>query len=830
MASTVPMLLNRGIDLVTPPLLAEAGTLIDSLNYEMSADIGYRRWDGYERRDGYPTGSFSRWYSTTLGIIGYPFASILVGELLYKQLDVITYEPFGIVIAKSGGNRVDYVPLDSNDKLFIGNIIYSYNSGTYEPYAVATDSVDGRTLVPDPETYLTTTRSYQTIMRNLVTDAAAPIAGLFYSRDRSYEVINTAYTQISTPTTLIPGELVRYNGFRYIYAGFSAVPLLTNRRYAHLIPTGVADVPVNTDIVGVNTGTTKPTFTTLTTDESALGYMVWCGFPKNEAAGVTTDRGRVTLTPALHYNFTSGSYAASASGPPLGTYFVTNAGGGTQIMQGVVDQIVQQSGGWVGGTAVGNANFIPTFISTRRHLVAGDEIHSTFPVTGTSRIATVGSTITLAKLAGTGSLHRANTRYQWGTYNFYASTGSTSLFGTNGVFRAFTANPSGYSNIFTQADETLDNPKYLTFHAGTQLGLAFADGSFQLSVGGVPYNFEGVSGALEIGTGDDITGVLEGANDSSLIFGRRSIRRVTGTTDTTLALETVSANAGAFNYTCVNVGATPVFTGPTGVSTLQQVQQYGDFIGERATSTISTWLIPKLVPSDGGLELSGVACAFPVRNKQQYRLFLNTGDVVTVTFTTEGPKTMRGSYKQPTFKQLIPLAWGSSVADDGDEHVEVVWDRLLATTVGLSSETLPPDNRAYRLDSGWGFDGNTFEHWFDVTYTFVNNGGVATRVEKVRMYGMDYGVATLDLKASGIEKDFKLPFSSRVQPINMPYRTQLLSDNMEPVTGIVDHQNWGFGVKLRINGTKAPLLTTTEPSHICQVLVLHLDEQGAQDN
>lgn len=831
MASTVPVLLNTGIDLVTPPLLAEPGTLLDSLNYEMSADIGYRRWDGFERRDGYPTGGFSRWFRVILTATSWPVSDLTVGSILYQTYNAISLkDPAGIVVNVSG-NTVDYIPFDSNNKMFTGDTIYD---STTKSWLVFADSVDGRTVVTDPETYLTTTRNYQSTLRALVGDAPNNIAGVFYSRDRSYEAINTTYVEIpTTGADLVPGELVRYNGFQYIFLGTTGVPLIINREYAHLWPTGVADVPVNSNIVGVSSGTTKVTFGSALSDDSARAYLSWCSIPDS-----FLPRGRNPIRPALHYTFINGTFPSSAAGPIIDEntlYYVTTSGGGSQLFYGTITQIDLNSGGWVAGTAAGRADFrvvgvtgpgTPQYFSGAGNF----EVHNQFPVTGSSRLFTVNVDSTVATLAGTGALHENNTRYQWGTYNFYASVGSTQLYGVNGVYRAFYGNEDGYSNIFTQEDDALDNPKYLTFHAGVQLGLGFAPGSFQMSVNGVPWDFAGERGALEIGTGDDITGVLEGANDSSIIFGRRTIRRVTGTSDTTLALETITANAGAFDYSCVNVGATATFTGPTGVSTLQQVQVYGDFQGERATSKMSTWLIPKLVPTEGGLELAGVACALPVRGKNQYRLFLNSGDVLNVTFAADGPKTLRGNYRQPGQKPRVPIAWSSAIADDGQEHVEIVWDVKLATRTGESGQSLPFGKRAYRMDDGWGFDGSTFEHWFDVAYTFVNNGASAARVEKVRMYGMNYGIATLDLKASGIEKDFELPFSSRIQPINMPYKTQLLSDNMEPVTGIVDHQNWGFGVKLRINGTKAPLLDTTEPSHICQVLVMHLDEEGANDN
>lgn len=832
--TTVPMLLNRGIDLVTPPLLSEAGTLLDSYNYEISADVGYRRWDGYERRDGYPGGGFFTWNSVQLGVLGTPFSDWVVGDQIYREVDISVFEPVGVVVAANPtGNRINYVPYQDNAKLFTGQTVWRWDGSSFDPFAVANTTVDGRTIVPDPLNYLSTTRGYQALLRGQVEDAPTPIAGLFYSRDRSYEVLDAVAVESNFIVgSFLEGERVRYNGLEYTYIGRYRTGGVANNYQYNLMPTGNTALPNTSDVVGIDTGTTLVIDPPLLT-HSEYGYLVWCGFPAREfGVASPSARARISVPLGMHYSFNNGSYATAEPYPPTGTYYITTSGGGTLLMTGTVNQFDVSTGTWAGNNAVGRANIEPSsFGSGRHHLIVGDEVHTAWPTTGSSRIMTLTSAGSTAKLAGSNALRREKTFYQWGTYNFYASVGSEALFGTNGVYRAFIATPSGVSNIYTQTNATLDNPRYLTFHAGVQLGLGFAEGSFQISVGGVPYDFSGVRGALEIGTGDDITGLLEGANDSTIVFGKRSIRRVTGTTDTTLELATISANAGAYDYTAVNVGATPVFTGPTGVSTLEQTANYGDFAGERATASISTWLLPRIVTSEGGIDPVGPRCAIAIRNKNQYRLFLNNGEVVTVTFTTEGPKTMKGAYKQPTQKPLVPFAWSSAVSDVGDEHVEVVWDREYARTIGESGESLPEELRAYRLDNGWGFDGEVFTHWFDVAYTFLNNGTEANRVSKVRAYGLGYGVASLDLKASGIEEDFDLPFSTRIQPINMPSNTKLLYDTLQPVTGIVHHQNWGFGVKIRINGTVdfGEGSGDTEPSHIIQVLVMYLEGPGALD-
>lgn len=102
-------------------------------------------------------------------------------------------------------------------------------------------------------------------------------------------------------------------------------------------------------------------------------------------------------------------------------------------------------------------------------------------------------------------------------------------------------------------------------------------------------------------------------------------------------------------------------------------------------------------------------------------------------------------------------------------------------------------------------------------------------VEKVRLYGQGHGVASLNIKSSGIEKDFEQDFHKTVQDISMPAKVQLLTGAMRPVTSIVDQANWGLGIKLQIQGNNGENTSLTEPAHICQVLVLHTRTEGATD-
>jgi len=56
------IVLDGGLDLVTPKLLVEPGRLVDCLNYECADQVGYKKMDGFERYDGGITPSVATGY------------------------------------------------------------------------------------------------------------------------------------------------------------------------------------------------------------------------------------------------------------------------------------------------------------------------------------------------------------------------------------------------------------------------------------------------------------------------------------------------------------------------------------------------------------------------------------------------------------------------------------------------------------------------------------------------------------------------------------------------------------------------------------------------
>lgn len=858
---TVPIQLNKGLDLVSPPLLAEPGALIDCLNYELTDISGYRRIDGYERYDGYPDGDITEYYNLRIiatvpeeqaliipasviqrvGDTVVDIGAVVGGPFNVDYYDIVSYGNLAnftlaenFLLLQDGSNKVnlqtgtDLLKLQATGSLG-SEFRIKTPSGVYVAITIVGTPISGRDST-DPVVYLANLRAYSAVLRTLVTRAPGPIAGLYWFEDRLLAAIDMISMSINVAAASAQpqeGVRLRWNGVIYrLLRLVLTTPGTTNEYRAYLYPIGTS-ATVNDNLIEVTTADSD--LTTWVTGVASLGNLVTdssayaaLGYYNNTSTSLT--RGFTYLSPGTSFEFDGGNYAGgqqpsitlSDDAIPADAYYVVGDGGAT-VLRVRLTKMVQEGGSFTSSNATGKAQVVVISVvaGARDYIKDNDVIHSEYPTTGSSNVLVVNGTPTHSVLAGTLSLDAVGTKYVWDTYNFYGQSGTLSAYATTGASKAFWANEHGYGTISTGLSDELDIPKYVSFHAN-KLALGFARGSVVLSVAGEPYNFNGVDGALEVATGDDITGLLELPGATLGVFGKRAIRKITGFTDVDTVLGTIAAGSSCFNYTAVLIGQEAVYTGLHGITTLQQSASYGDFVGARVSDAISTWLRPKLVVNAASVEQGGVALAYPVRSKQQYRLVLLTGEVVIATFTQRGPLLTFMDHGL-TGQARLPYCWSSAIGSDGQERIHASW-----TTPTLR-------DLAVSIDRGWGFDGQYFNHHFDTAHLFSHHGSNFMGIEQIRMHGQGYGVATLNVKSSGIETNFDQEYHETIQDISMPPTPYALYDRMKPVMGIIDQANWGLGIKLRIKNTTEEGSANIEPSHICQVFVLKLRTEGLKD-
>lgn len=860
----LPVQLDKGLDLVTPPLLAESGSLMSCLNYEMQDKTGYKRIDGYERYDGYPNGAVNAYYRVTITAID-PLDQVLIipGSIVSRAGDAVPefdiavvvggpvptnqYDVVSLVDTSSFIVEEDFLLLEDPTEVFLllegsgllkiieagialGDHFY-VTTPTGVKFEVTIDStpVLGKDL-DDVQTYVDNLREYGAVLRALVERTPSAIAGLYWFEDRllaAVDMFGITLTVLTADPQPPVGAWYRYNGviYRLVYREVLSTGVSTQYRLYfqpigtsptvndNLIQVSTSDVNVTTWLVDVPTNG-SPGFTNSTC--ATMGYF--------NNPDISTGRGFTYLPPAISFAFDAGDNSPIL-GPPItlsddddfpDKYYVVGADG--TVLKGRLTQVTKSTGDWTVGTAVGRAQFLVTEIVVnmgRDYLIDNDVIHDVYPTTGTSDVMVVNGATTLACLAGTTTLNNADTKYVWGSFNFFGQAASLTAYGATGASMAFWADEHGYGTIATGIQEDKDKPKYVAFHAG-KLALGFSQGSVLLSVIGEPFNFQGVDGAMEIATGDEITGLLELPADTLAVFGRTSLRKITGTTDADTILGTIAANSGCFNYTAVLMGQDAVFTGVNGITTLQQTAAYGDFLGKRVSDPISSWLRPRLVRDGDSRASGGAVLAYPVRTKNQYRLVLSNGDFVIACFTGDGVTLMTGNHSM-TGQLRIPYCISSEISRSGRERVHTRWNAQ-----GF-------EDLCIELDSGWGYDGIAFIHYFEMNHIFSSSAQNNITVNKARLFGKGFGLASLNLKTSGIEWDFDQQYHSAIQDISMPRRLEHFYDSMQPVTSIIDTANWGLGIKMKVQNSVGEGSLLIEPSHICQVLVLQVNTEGAQD-
>src|SRR5690606_23093059 len=96
------VILDKGLDLVSPKVSAEPGSLIDCLNYETVDYVGARRIDGLVRYDGRVSPSAEVWFEIGFDTDPTPAA----GDLIFVEGDS---SPFGFVVDKRVDNDIHYL-------------------------------------------------------------------------------------------------------------------------------------------------------------------------------------------------------------------------------------------------------------------------------------------------------------------------------------------------------------------------------------------------------------------------------------------------------------------------------------------------------------------------------------------------------------------------------------------------------------------------------------------------------------------------------------------------------------------------------------------------
>ena len=284
--------------------------------------------------------------------------------------------------------------------------------------------------------------------------------------------------------------------------------------------------------------------------------------------------------------------------------------GATSGATATVKRVILTGGTWAGGDAVGTLILYSqsgTFQAENVGVAAANH-------------ATIASDSTASALVNGGSFEFINE-------NFYGSTATERMYGCDGVSSAFEWDGSVFVPIVTGM--TTDTPTHIAAHK-KHLFLMFTGGSVQHSGIGTPYIWSVVTGASEIGIGDEGTGFMVAASNL-VIYSKNRTNVLYGNSSADWSLDTLSDEAGAYSKTVQNIGGKMVHIDAAGVRDLSATQAYGDFALGNLSRYVDPWFKSQKVAGQS------VTTTMRIKEKNQYRIFYDNDFGMIMDLTEPKP-------------------------------------------------------------------------------------------------------------------------------------------------------------------------------------------------
>jgi len=282
------------------------------------------------------------------------------------------------------------------------------------------------------------------------------------------------------------------------------------------------------------------------------------------------------------------------------------------------------------------------------------------------------------------------------------------MYGVDGKNLGFEWDGSVFTPTITGM--TTDTPAHVFVHK-KHLFFSFTGGSVQHSGIGTPYSWTVLTGASEIGIGEEITGFSLNGSTVLTIFGRNKISLLYGADATTWDLVTLTDEAGAIEWTQQLIG-TPIYMDDRGLRSLATTEAFGDFQLGTMTKSIKPVFDAKKAASPAITAQASVR----VRGKDQYRLFWSDGFGVTMYLGRDQPEVMEFNLG----KVVHTICSGED--SSGREIL------FFGST----------DGYIYQLDAGTSFDGSKVTAYIRLPFNHV---GSPTQHKKWRQLTLEVDAA-----------------------------------------------------------------------------------------
>lgn len=363
--------------------------------------------------------------------------------------------------------------------------------------------------------------------------------------------------------------------------------------------------------------------------------------------------------------------------------------GGTSGASAVVKRVTLESGVW-GASGTGRLVFA--------------SITGTFQNNEALKVATV--TKATANLTVTTNSLPPGGRYECVTHNFYGASNRRRIYGANGVGKAFDWDGSVLALINTGM--TVDTPSHIGVQKN-QLFLTFTGGSLQNSSVGEPHMWDAITGATEIGLGEEITALLPDVQGAMVVFGRNLIAILYGNDREDFTLDILNAKAGAAEWSVQMVGM-PMYLDDQGIRSLSAAQVYGDFRMGSITQLVAPLLRRKRAAN------IQVVASIRSRARDQYRVFFSDGSGLCIYFGRKAPECMPFDYGV-----VVTSCWAGE--DDNGNEILFIGDS---------------DGLVYQLESGTSFDGTAVNAYIRLAF---NNIGTPQQNKRFQSAALEVDAA-----------------------------------------------------------------------------------------
>jgi len=436
--------------------------------------------------------------------------------------------------------------------------------------------------------------------------------------------------------------------------------------------------------------------------------------------------------------------------------------GGTSGKTATVTSVTLTSGAWDGSAAgyISVKNNSGTWTNSEAINVNGIQ-HAL--VNGAAEPAAV----TVAKADGTQyeQTIQPGGKYEFSTYNFRGETAGITMYGVNTVDNGFSWD--GTTFIKMQTGMTTDTPEHIATHQ-KHLFFSFSNGSIQHSSIVAPNKWSALTGAAELGIGDNVSGFSTEVNNVMSIFSRNDAFMLYGTSSADWELRKFHAGAGAIPYTLQKMDQT-FFLDDRGISSIFTVQYFGDFQSSVASDKIDPYIQSK---KDNAID------SLRVRGKNQYRLYFDDKTGVEMTFIN---KNNQGLMPFTLLHQI-----NCTVSAEDANGFEVLYGGF-------------DDGYVRRMDSGTSFDGEAVSSFVRSTYYHYNSPGTRKRFREL---GLEINADTSTTLTVTPSYDFGGTYSPKTSPVSSSYSVTVAADQWSEAD--ISNSSTGITVvaseRVRING------------------------------